>query len=306
MRTPSRSASAVASLVLALAAAGPALAQTSPGWMYTMNMTVDSGGAKRSSVAMKYQVTDRKLRLEFVQVSGLAGAADAEGMAQILDDRDSSMTMLMTQQHMAMVMHFGGMMTSMLGGREGLTPKIEQHVTSRHTEDLGAGERILGHDTHRYRVTQTGTVDVTTGGRTCTRAIDSVDELWMAPDVDLLPAMQTMMKHYDSALGGSVGPRDARGAGADLKGTALRTISKSTGVDAMGRRVPVTTTMEYVEMSQAPIAASVFAVPADFQTMDMRKMMADIPAGVMDSAMAEGATKARSAQQNGVCGTGTP
>ena len=171
--------------------------------------------------------------------------------------------------------------------REGLTPKIEQHLTSRHTEDLGVGERILGHATHRYRVTQTGTVDVTTSGRTCTRAIDSVDELWMATDVDLLPAMQTMMKHYDSAIGGSSRPRGARGAGADLKGTAIRTISRSTAVDATGRIVPVTTTMEYVEMSQAPIAASVFTVPADFQTMDMRKMMADIPAGVMDSAMAD-------------------
>jgi hypothetical protein len=306
MPASSRSVSAVASLLLMFASAAPALAQsTSPGWMYTMNMTTDSGG-KRSSMATKYQVTDQKLRMEFVQVSGMAGAAAAEGMVQILDDRDSSMAMLMPGQHMVMVMHLSEMLGNMPGIRAQMMPKIEQHLTANRTEDLGAGERILGHATHRYRVTQAGTMDVTVAGRTCTRKIDSVNELWMAPDVDLMPTMRTMMKHYDSALGVGTGASDVRAAGSDLKGTALRTITKSAGLDAQGRAITVTSTIEFVEMSQAPISASVFTLPADYQTMDMGKMMADIPAGVMDSVMAQQASKGQNVTQNAICGVGAP
>jgi hypothetical protein len=274
--------------------------------MYTMNMTTDSGGAKRSSMAMKYQVTDQKLRMEFVQVSGMATAAAAEGMVQILDDRDSSMTMVMPGQHMAMVMHLSETLGNMPGMSAQMMPKVEQHITSNRTEDLGAGERILGHATHRYRVTQAGTMDVTVAGRTCTRKIDSVNELWLAPDVDLAPAMRTVMKHYGSAIGAGTGASDIRAVGSDLKGTALRTITKSAGLDAQGHPIAVTSTIEFVEMSQAPISASVFAVPADYQSMDMRKIMADIPAGMMDSVMAQQASKSENATQKAICGVGAP
>lgn len=290
-------------LLLVAAIVAPASAQgTSPGWMYTINMSTDSGG-KRSSMAMKYQVTARKLRLEFVQVSGMGGASTAEGMAQILDDADSSMTMMMPAQHTAMVMHLNEMLGNMPGMRTGMTPKIVSHVTSSSTEDLGAGERILGHATHRYRVTTAGTMDLTLMGRTCTRTIDAVTDRWMATDVDLLPAMMTMVKHFQSVAGlGDVFGDVSGHSTSELKGTALRTVSRTTATDAKGKVVPVTSTAEYVEMSQAPIAASVFAVPADYQTMDMRKMMADMPAGMMDSAMAKAGAQQQEHSANTLCG----
>jgi hypothetical protein len=58
-------------------------------------------------------------------------------------------------------------------------------------------------------------------------------------------------------------------------------------------------------MSQAPIAASVFAVPADYQIMDMRRLMADIPAGVMDSAMAKAKADGQESSLKNMCG-GSP
>lgn len=301
MPASSRLVSATASLLVIVATAAPA--QTSPGWMYTTNVTIDSGTAKRSSMAMKYQVTARNLRMEFVQVSGMAEAGLVEGMTQILDDRDSSMTTVMPAQHMAMVMHLNDLLGNSPGFRAAMTPKIEPHVTSSNVEDLGAGERILGHATHRYRITTTGTIDVTIMGRTCTKRTDGVEEMWMAPDVDLMPAMQTMMKHYGSSTGAGVPDLQQLGAsGPHLKGTALRTVSRTAATDATGKAVPVTTTTEYVELSQAPIAASVFVVPADYQIMDTRKLMADIPAGVMDSVMAKAKVDGQEGGLKNLCG----
>jgi len=304
MPSASRPVSALASVLLVVAIAASATAQSaSPGWMYTTNITIDSGGAKRSSMALKYQVTARNLLMEFVQVSGMAEMGIVEGMTQILDDRDSSMTTVMPAQHMAMVMHLSDLLGSAPGMRAAMTPKIEPHVTSSNVEDLGPGERILGHATHRYRITTTGTMDVTIMGRTCTKRTDAVEEMWMAPDVDLMPAMQTMMKHYGTSTGVAAPDLQQLGAsGPHLKGTALRAVSRTTAADATGKAVPVTTTTEYVEMSQAPIAASVFVVPADYQIMDTRKLMAEIPAGVMDSVMAKAKADGQEGGLKNLCG----
>ncbi|HEY4132777.1 MAG TPA: hypothetical protein VGM50_19345, partial [Gemmatimonadaceae bacterium] len=60
-------------IVFAAAALPPQVvsAQSLPGWSYTTNTTVDSGGPNRtSSMVMRQRVTDRYLRTEFLQVSG--------------------------------------------------------------------------------------------------------------------------------------------------------------------------------------------------------------------------------------------
>lgn len=300
MPSASRLASLTAAFVVLAASVQPANAQaTSPGWMYTTNMTIDSGNVGKSmSMAMKYQVTARNLRMEFVQVSGVPGGGMAEGMSMVLDDADSTMTMIMSSQHTAMVMGLTGMFGDVVKSGTSMAPKFAQHLTQNNIEDLGPAEKILGHATHKYRVTTAGTMDVTMMGQTCSQPMDAVMEMWIAPDVDLGPAMQSMGKHFGTVLGMGDIMDGITGLTSKLpKGTPLRTISKTNRAGS----VPVTSTVEYVELSQAPIPASAFAVPSDYQTMDMRKMMADVPAGMLDSAMASGAAKGREASTNPMC-----
>ena len=68
------------------------------------------------------------------------------------------------------------------------------------------------------------------------------------------------------------------------KGTALRSISKRAANDATGKPITITTTTEVVEFSQTNLDPSVFSVPPEIHPMDMRKVIAGLPAGALDSA----------------------
>src|SRR5665213_2577379 len=176
MRVALRLLPAVAAVLAVVSHARPVVAQAAlPGWSYTMNMTTDSGrGAPSSSFAMKQQVTDRFLRMEFVQVSGSSSMASIEGMYQVFDGVDSTMTMVMPSQHMVTVMGLSMMQLPALSAK----PAIATHLTRSDLEDLGAGERISGHATRHVRMTTAGTMDMTIMGQTCTQRLESVSDMW--------------------------------------------------------------------------------------------------------------------------------
>lgn len=272
---------AVLSVVGIALTAGVAFAQAPVGWTYTMNMTTDSGGtAKRSSMATRYSAIPGKVRTEFVQVSNNPSASMIEGAYQVLNAADTTVTMIMPQQHSAMIMSIGSALSKM-----GPT-KYESHVTQSHVEDLGVGERILGHPTRHVRVTSAGTLDITIGGESCTASLNSTSEMWIAPDVDLREMFESYSRVYRSIIDQE--PEVSADASSTLPhGTALRTITRKPGVTADGRPTTVTTTMEFVELTHGPIDPVQFAPPPGMQVMDMRAMMKDIPADALDAAMAK-------------------
>jgi hypothetical protein len=261
-----------------------------------MKMDVDSGGGatKRSSTVMKYQSTAANLRMEFVQTTGKANAI--EGTAMIMRDADTTMMMILPPQHTATIMSMAGM----LGGGLGLQG-ITHHFTRNDLEDLGAGERILGHATHHYRMTVAGTLDMTIGGQTCQQPLDGTTDVWTAPDVDIASVMTSMASHYQqSGMLDQIMQQQMNEKSKVPKGALLRSISRSTKTDAQGNPITVTTSMDMLELTHGLIDSSNFAAPADYRIMDMRKMMAKLPRGMLDSAKAAGATHAI----DGLCGAG--
>jgi hypothetical protein len=285
----------IVAVAIALAAIATPLesiaAQGLPGWSFTTNTTVDSGTAGRTySMATRERVTDRFLRTEFVQISGMPTAGAAEGTYMLYDTADSTVTMVMAAARMATVMSIPTL------------PKMEMphissisHDASSH-EDLGPGEKILGHATHRYRSTTHGSMNIEMGGEICTRATDAVTETWVAPDVDLRPAYDAVMKQFaHSGFGALMEGADSASShdtvSPEDRGTPMRTVMRRSYTDSAGTVHTVTTTTEYVEISHAPIDATAFAVPSDFHTTDMRKAMAQMQnnpksAAMFDSLMA--------------------
>lgn len=280
--------------------AATARAQSGPiGWTFTMNMTTDSGdAAHRSSIATRHQVMGHTRRMEFVQVSNIPLATAAEGIYQLWKSADSTMTMVMPKDRTATVTNVGGMLAGNFGG---IKPKIAQHVTKSQMDDLGAGEKILGHPTHHIRVTTEGTVEVTMMGQTCTGTLNNVSEMWIAPDVDLKAAMEAVSKTMSGAFG--IADDDLPGAAPSSlpAGTPLRTVTRSTRPNALGRSITVTTTSEYVELTHGPLDPSLFTVPSDYHVKDMRQMMANLPAGMLDSAMNAGAERGASSVAKAMC-----
>lgn len=246
-------------------------------------MTFDSGGTSTpSSMIMRYQATNQNLRTDFLEMpAGPAGGA-AEGMYMVMNDADSTMMNVMPLQRMAMIMS----PNAMPGGQTMPGFKMKARSTTGSYEDLGDGGVLLGHATHHYRATSKGTLDITMGGKTCSRPMESVTEMWVAPDVDIQPAMRMALGRYSNVVDVSGVTDDASPMAKAVKaGTPLKTISRTTERDATGKPTVVTMTMEYTEFERAQIDPAVFRAPAGFQIMDMRAMMADLPAGMMDSVM---------------------
>ncbi len=275
-----------ASAVLIASASAAQTPATVPGWTLTTNMIADSGDGRRTSMAISQQVTARSLRWEFVQMSGFTAAVqNIEGMYTIIDDVDSTMTTVMPAQHVATVAGLGYFDAAK-------TPiRSEQHLTRSDLEDLGDGGRILGHATHHYRLTTAGTSDVTMMGQTCTARLDAVSDMWIAPDVDFGPAGDATLKHFGIGSFANIVKQTGVAPATIPKGTALRSVSRTTEPGANGRDVTVTLTFDIVEFAHADLDASLFSVPPDIQKMDMRAMMADLPAATVDSAMKLGAAK---------------
>lgn len=258
-----------ASLLALTALSVPASAQSRDGWTYTTNtFTIDS---TRISTRVRYRIAGTAYRMDDLPTSGSA-ARTPEGAYQIFNRADTTMTTVMPSQHMAMVMGLNSL-------RAILAPRMVRHLTKNEFEDLGAGEKILGHATRHVRVTTVGTIELTMTGQTCKQPLDEVTEAWIAPDVDLQaldagPFTPPGDPWVTLALGNIVVDSIAGQLGLANKtmpkGAALRTIWRSVEPDSTGRSITLRSTSEVVDLTFGPLDASIFAVPADFQTMDLR------------------------------------
>jgi hypothetical protein len=274
-----------AALSLPLFLAGPIVrAQaTVPGWTYAFNVTYDSGGGapERGSIAMRYRTSASALRMEIIQVGGTANritqGTDIAGIYTLINDADSTYATVMPAQHTAMVMENPIYLLNARG-----KPSVEVNSTTKSVEDLGAGDRILGHATHHYRMTTTGTFAVKTGDGICRHSIDGETEVWVAPDMDIVPAMRSVAAHYGFSSADSTTAPQALVS--PIKGLPLRSKMRTTTVTPSGETRVVETTMEYVELSNAPLDASLFVIPSDYHVMDMRKQAAGMLSQAADSA----------------------
>lgn len=257
-----------------------ASAQTTLGWNFTMKMDTDSGegSAYHHSTATKYQSVPHRFRMEFIQLTGASGAA--EGTYQVFNDADSSFTIVMPTSRTATVTSLPASV-AMAGGQ---VPHATTHITRNDVTDLGAGEPILGYATRRFHVSLGGVMEWKVMDQSCSKPLAEEMDAWIASDVDLgaiigtLTSMGGIGRLNDPSLDRTSGPKLP-------KGGALRTIMKHAITDRTGATRILTTTLEVVELTQRPIPDAAFAVPADYKTIDMRQIMADLPAGMMDSVM---------------------
>ncbi len=275
----------LAALIGAGGVGGVVQAQTAePGWTFTMRVEVDSGrgDSGKSVVVVRTRVAAGMTRTE-LELPGVENSVMA-GMYSVFRSRDSTMTVVIPSRRIASVM-------STNGGAGALTQTIRHNVvrTARPTiADLGPGDTILGHATHRYRVSGAGRIDYSVYDQVCSRPFESVSEVWIAPDVPASELAHVLTDNLAAAglpTGFVAGADSVNAAG--LAGTALRTTGTLTDRSIPGRPVIVRTTMSFTELARGPIADSVFAPPADYTVRDMRAMSAQLPPGMLDDAVRE-------------------
>lgn len=267
--------------------ASPSTAQhTITGWTVTTNVTTDSGDhAHRTSMATRQQIAPNFVRIEYTQVSGERGPiGDAEGMYLVMRGADTTLLMVMPQQRIASITGMGQMIAPMQASMKDAARPADTRTMTRTVDDLGAGERILGHATRHFRVTSKGSVFY--ADLKCTRRVDAETEFWIAPDVDIDTPMEQAFKSAMPGMSLDDETSDKPSTSDLPKGTEMRSIRRSWEHDATGKSIVITTTSEIVELQHGELADSLFQAPKDFHVVDTRPFMKDIPAGMLDSMMA--------------------
>ena len=236
------------------------------------------GAAGAGDALATVRMAGANVRVDF-QAGGLATARP--GSYMLVRGAEQQFVLVNTRDRQAMVMSADGLGS----GFGALTNNGLVKMTMRDPhfafEDLGAGERVLGYPTRRVRVHNSSTMEVRVLGRT-QRSIDSsTSELWIAQRPAGLDA--AALAGWARAFGGGV-----RRTNPELElqtadyqrrygdGLALRTVVVSRHADDRGRVRVDTVRSEVTELTRGRIDPAVFAVPADYQTLDTRQVAAAV------------------------------
>jgi hypothetical protein len=246
------------------------------GWTFTWNVTSDAPAAQNST--MQVRVLSNRMRVDFLK--GTMPGMPPNGY-MLIDAGKGQMHMVSPQEKTATLIPLEGMTTAASQMAAGTQMKMEATDISISTEDLGAGEAILGHATHRYRVKQSFTLSMSAMGMNQSTHTESTSELWVAtdfPEADLR-ALETFNKSFGQSFGGlsAMGGDGMKKLNEELqakmpKGFPLK--QSVTGTMTMqGQSQSIRTTMEVTSMSKATLEQALFDVPAGFKVNDMSKML---------------------------------
>jgi hypothetical protein len=274
-----------AAALVTLGAASPAV-QRVDGYQITMKMTVEMpadaaagmpAGPMQMDVVIKSAGDRIRMEMDMAKMMAsrgggdqMAGAAAMMGGIYVLVQPDNKMITVMPAMGMAMVADPG----AMFGGGGGMGGMIKTSVDTLpgwlKVTDLGAGERILGYATRKFRVETKYKTTVTVMGTTTTESTEGTSDIWVTSDPsDALAAI----RKYSQTMGASVmgGAKDIFEAQMKMlpaNAVALRTVT--TGTTDKGK---MSFSMEVAEIKKATFEATEFEVPAGMQIMDMGAMM---------------------------------
>jgi hypothetical protein len=244
---------------------------------YVVTQRVTTAGETQPGT-MRIKTAQGKIRIE---VEGIDANMPA-GVYMLLRD-DGRMSVVMPAEKRVMVMDLAAM-TSGAGALGGMGA-MEFKDVAVEVEDLGAGERLLGHATHKYRVTQRYTIAMSMMGQSIQTTNASSSEVWMAADV---PGADAMAKFTESIGGSMTGGAPAAKPLADAmkgkmpKGTALKTVATMTVTQNSGTPTTTVSTVEVTAITKTDIDPAEFESPAGYEVMDLGDMMAKLR-GMIDT-----------------------
>jgi hypothetical protein len=221
------------------------------GWTLTVKSTVDSGRSAKPRVSIsRYRVTARTARTDTERLDAAPSLEAVGNPVMLVDDSAHTTTQISERQRSAAV----------IAGSFNTDVTLSVDPTSRFIvsptmtiRDLGAGERILGHATHKYSVSTAAVSRTTFGGRPCRRTIDSVEQLWVAADLPREERLRNYVRDVHVNLNvqhGAVPDSMARLRAKRerlINGFVLRSITTSKAPDATGVVRTTTTTLEVTE-----------------------------------------------------------
>ena len=269
---------AVAGSVLTLAAATPRV--FSPGYTYRMRISgqaTEANGKTKDFVVMsgRAMVTAKNGRLDIEEASKERGAMGEKGGYFLYDQ--TSMMIVSPKDKQILKFTFDDMekgMSALSANMPGMHITITDVAVN--FEKLGAGEPVLGMATTKYRVTQDYklAMKVAFMNRNSTEHI--VQDYWMADEKKGFANPFARMGGMRPGGGGAFAELMSKTAEANAKmgkGIPVKTLTTTTSTNDKGEVTKSVTTMEITELHAGDVDDALFAVPADYQVMDMGEQM---------------------------------
>ncbi len=260
----------------------PAAAQSNQGWVFTTTTTTDSAkGDTPKTMVIQMELLGPKYR---IGMTGNSFPNAMGGIYMIVDSTAGTMMTIMPAQSMAMIMD-----TAMLAMAKPTYTMSDVGTPNLKTEDLGAGEPVLGHPTHHFRTTSVTEMKYTFGDESCSKKSKIVAELWTTNEPDV-PDLEDVMKRM-ARNSGPGAPDDAAAkiqalARGKVQGKLLMQTMTTSVPTAKGDSVTSHMRMQINEMKRREIDPADFEAPAGYHTMDMREMMKGMDPSMLSDAMA--------------------
>lgn len=248
-----------ATLAIALLITVPVFA----GIAYDFSMTT-TGEGQSQKMAGVAKVEGSKMRMEIqdgdeavFESGSVILSRDGGATMTVLDPSDKTYFELSVDQ-------IFNQLTSMM---QSMGSNFEMSIKNQKVdvEKLGAGDKIAGHATTRYRIDAKYDIVMSMMGMNMTMSVDSSTLMWATPDIAKDAAtifqskgLKTGMKDLDALI---------EKYADEVDGFPLRTEADSTML-MMGRTIKSKTVTEVSNVREAKIPNSEFDVPGDFRKVD--------------------------------------
>lgn len=256
-----------ATLVCAPQARSQSLTATVDGWKLVVRTTIDSGGVDhRHWTTSTIWIAGNLSRTE---LAGTRASTMGPGMTPIIVVDDSAHTMTSIVDHFRNAHVIKLPATPQLGRLHDATSRFIVPPTMT-THDLGAGEPILGHPTHKYSVTMSYVAEEPLMGAPCKRTVNSEETIWAATDLQREESLRKYVRESKPLTNVELGPvmdslqRLQLHRERLVNGLILRSATTFT---KPGSAAKVTTSIDVLELTHGPIPKSMFAVPAGYTIM---------------------------------------
>jgi hypothetical protein len=243
------------------------------GWTMTVKSTVDSGSGTTPRVTVsRYRVSAHVARTDIQQQNFSSGLANAGTPVMLVDDSAHTTAVFLEHQRSATIIPASSRI-DLAPRNDSLSRFIVPPVMTM--SDLGAGEAILGHPTHKYSVATSHVSRITIGSRLCRRSQNSVEQIWTATDLDRQERLRNYVRDARANVTVERGPVPDSLARLRMhrerlvNGFVLRSITTNKAPDARGVVRTTTSTMEVTELEHGSIPRSLLAIPEGFTTITM-------------------------------------
>jgi hypothetical protein len=260
----------VAALVGAVTIAATPISRAE-GWTFTWKVT-ESSDPRAAQPSVSVQMIPGKMRWTFLSPPQ---GMPAKGY-MLLDADKASMAMLNPEDKTALTMDASDLGTGM--GAIGSFVKMDVSDSKFSVEGLGAGERLLGRATQKYRVTRSYRMTMQVFGKKLSSQHESVTDLWVSNEIPMDKSWEAWTDRFSrgAARVGGDAARKLMEAEKDYpKGIALKYVMDATETDDKGKVTKTRTAMEMTELKRANLDASLFEIPADYTVTDMKQVVAE-------------------------------